>query len=81
MSCASRKVCSNKRYQLAVKEVSVLEKIAVEVRDVVKRFGEVVAVDHVSLQIQDGEFFGSTWNCGKRVRCDHVQPKPEAGNL
>ena len=30
--------------------------IAVELRDVVKRFGEVLAVNHVSLQVQDGEF-------------------------
>ena len=30
---------------------------AIELRDVVKRFGEIHAVDHVSLQIRDGEFF------------------------
>ncbi len=30
---------------------------AVELRDVVKRFDDVVAVDHVSLQIAPGEFF------------------------
>ncbi|NPA31989.1 MAG: ABC transporter ATP-binding protein [Chloroflexi bacterium] len=30
---------------------------AVELRDVVKRFGDVVAVDHVSLRIAPGEFF------------------------
>jgi spermidine/putrescine transport system ATP-binding protein len=40
---------------------------AVEMRDVVKRFGEVTAVDHVSIQVRDGEFFsllGSS-GCGK----------------
>jgi drug efflux transport system ATP-binding protein len=31
---------------------------AVEVRDLVKRFGDFVAVDHVSLEVQPGEIFG-----------------------
>jgi spermidine/putrescine transport system ATP-binding protein len=36
-------------------------------RDVVKRFGEVSAVDHVSMQIRDGEFFSMLGpsGCGK----------------
>jgi spermidine/putrescine transport system ATP-binding protein len=42
---------------------------AVDVRllDVVKRFGEVVAVDHINLEIQDGEFFSllGPSGCGK----------------
>jgi spermidine/putrescine transport system ATP-binding protein len=42
---------------------------AVDVRllDVVKRFGEVVAVDHIDLEIQDGEFFSllGPSGCGK----------------
>ena len=41
--------------------------LAVELRDVVKRFGEVSAVDHVSMQIRDGEFFSMLGpsGCGK----------------
>src|SRR5262245_61687330 len=31
---------------------------AVEIRDLVKRFGDFVAVDHVSLQVAKGEIFG-----------------------
>src|SRR3954466_12054279 len=36
-------------------------------RDVVKRFGDVAAVDHVSMQIRDGEFFSMLGpsGCGK----------------
>lgn len=41
--------------------------IAVEVREVVKKFGHVTAVDHVSLKIQNGEFFSllGPSGCGK----------------
>jgi spermidine/putrescine transport system ATP-binding protein len=41
--------------------------IAIDLRDVVKRFGEVTAVDHVSMQIHDGEFFAMLGpsGCGK----------------
>lgn len=40
---------------------------AVELRNVVKRYGEVTAVDHVSLEIRDGEFFAllGPSGCGK----------------
>lgn len=40
---------------------------AVELRDVIKRFGETSAVDRVSLQIGDGEFFSllGPSGCGK----------------
>ncbi|WP_322488852.1 ABC transporter ATP-binding protein [Chloroflexus sp.] len=43
------------------------DSIAIELRDVVKQFGDVVAVDHVNLQIRDGEFFSMLGpsGCGK----------------
>ena len=31
---------------------------AVEIRDLVKRFGDFVAVDHVNLEVRRGEIFG-----------------------
>ncbi len=41
--------------------------IAIELRDIVKRFGDVTALDHVSMQIPDGEFFSMLGpsGCGK----------------
>ncbi|HET9223711.1 MAG TPA: ABC transporter ATP-binding protein [Roseiflexaceae bacterium] len=47
--------------------MSVKDGIAIEMRDVVKRFGEVVAVDHVTMNIRDGEFFSMLGpsGCGK----------------
>lgn len=43
------------------------EQIAVELQDVVKEFGSVTAVSHVTLQIYDGEFFSllGPSGCGK----------------
>jgi spermidine/putrescine transport system ATP-binding protein len=43
--------------------------VPVDVRllDVVKRFGDVAAVDHINLEIEDGEFFSMLGpsGCGK----------------
>ncbi len=41
--------------------------ICLEVRDIVKRFGDLTAVDHVNLQIRDGEIFSflGPSGCGK----------------
>lgn len=41
--------------------------VAVELRDVVKRFGTVTAVNHVSLKVHEGEFFSllGPSGCGK----------------
>src|SRR6266498_482723 len=40
---------------------------AIEMRDVVKRFGDIYAVDHVTMEIRDGEFFSMLGpsGCGK----------------
>src|SRR6476619_2622064 len=44
-----------------------MSSIAIELRDIVKQFGDVRAVDHVSMQIRDGEFFSMLGpsGCGK----------------
>jgi len=53
---------------------------AVEIRDLVKRFGDFVAVDHVNLDVQRGEIFGFLGpnGAGKsttiRVLCGLLQP-------
>ena len=41
--------------------------VAVRLVDVVKRFGDMVAVDHIDLEVQDGEFFSllGPSGCGK----------------
>ncbi|NJN16106.1 MAG: ABC transporter ATP-binding protein [Oscillochloris sp.] len=58
---------------------------AIELRDVVKQFGEVVAVDHVSLQIRDGEFFSMLGpsGCGKTTTLRMIAgfEFPSAGSI
>src|SRR5688572_4027895 len=41
--------------------------VAIRLVDVVKRFGDVAAVDHIDLEVQDGEFFSllGPSGCGK----------------
>jgi len=47
--------------------MTVKDGYAVEMRDVVKRFGDIYAVDHVTIDIRDGEFFSMLGpsGCGK----------------
>ncbi len=58
---------------------------AIELRDVVKRFGDVHAVDHVSLQIRDGEFFSMLGpsGCGKTTTLRMIAgfEYPTSGNI
>ena len=35
-----------------------MDRVALEVRDLVRRYGELTAVDHLSLQVKQGEVFG-----------------------
>jgi spermidine/putrescine transport system ATP-binding protein len=63
----------------------VLENVTVQVKDVVKRFGEVVAVDHVSLEIFAGEFFSilGPSGCGKTslLRLLAGLEEPDSGEI
>ncbi len=59
--------------------------IAIELRNVVKRFGDVAAVDHISMQIRDGEFFSMLGpsGCGKTTTLRLIAgfEYPTAGEL
>src|SRR5262249_23694283 len=59
--------------------------IAIEMRDVVKRFGEVVAVDPVNTRIRDGEFFSMLGpsGCGKTTSLRMIAgfEYPSAGEI
>jgi ABC-2 type transport system ATP-binding protein len=60
---------------------------AVEVRDLVKTFGEFVAVDHVSFQVKKGEIFGFLGpnGAGKstviRILCGLLSPTEGTGSV
>ncbi len=62
-----------------------MESIAVELQDVIKRFGDVVAVDRVSLRILDGEFFSllGPSGCGKTTTLRMIAgfEQPSEGQL
>ena len=57
---------------------------AVEIEDLVKKFGAFVAVDHVSLQVKPGEIFGFLGpnGAGKsttiRMLCGLLSPHQDA---
>jgi len=62
-----------------------VECVAVELRDVVKSFGDVVAVERVSLRIRDGEFFSllGPSGCGKTTTLRMIAgfEQPTAGEV
>jgi len=57
----------------------------VELRGVTKRFGEIVAVDHIDLEIEDGEYLGiiGPSGCGKTtlMRCIAGIIEPDEGDI
>src|SRR4051794_27945161 len=76
MACACEPTWQRRQHQsgqlmVAVQPYGVqgasMSTIAIELRDIVKQFGDVRAVDHVSMQIRDGEFFSMLGpsGCGK----------------
>lgn len=62
-----------------------MESIAVELRDVIKQFGDVTAVERVSLRIRDGEFFSllGPSGCGKTTTLRMIAgfEQPTAGEV
>ncbi len=63
------------------------EEVAVEVRDLTRRFGKFVAVDHVSFQVPRGEIFGFLGpnGAGKstaiRMLCGLLRPSAGSGTV
>ncbi|HEU4325621.1 MAG TPA: ABC transporter ATP-binding protein [Roseiflexaceae bacterium] len=61
------------------------EGIAIEMRDIVKQYGDVAAVDHVNLQIRDGEFFSMLGpsGCGKTTSLRMIAgfERPTSGEI
>lgn len=59
--------------------------IAIELRNVVRRYGDTLAVDHISLQIRDGEFFAllGPSGCGKTTTLRMIAgfDYPTAGDI
>ena len=47
-----------------------MTEVDVRLVDVVKKFGEVFAVDHINLEVRDGEFFSllGPWAAARRPR-------------
>ena len=66
-------------------ETKFMNQIDIELRDVTKRFGDVVAVDNVSLNIEKGEFFAllGPSGCGKTTILRMISgfEKPTEGDV
>ena len=58
--------------------------IVIEVRDLVKQYADVMAVDHVSFEIREGEIFGMVGpnGAGKTttIECIEGLRSPDGGN-
>jgi spermidine/putrescine transport system ATP-binding protein len=56
-----------------------------DVTDLTKRYGELLAVDHVTLNVEEGEFFSVVGPSGSGkstlLRCIGGLERPQAGNV